>query len=84
MNFETTPWGTMGKREAQIILKTDERTIVLERGRGGKFVAQIKRLRSKPGFPEGDKLEVAVKTGRWFRRRRGGPRRCTTPSRPSK
>ena len=26
----------------------------------------------KTGFPEGDKLEVAVKTGRWFRRRRGG------------
>jgi hypothetical protein len=62
MNFETTPLGTMGKREAQILLKTDERTVVLELGIRGKFVAQIKRLRSKPGFSlRGDKLEVAVK-----------------------
>jgi hypothetical protein len=34
-------------------------------GHHGKFVAQIKQLRSKPSFPEGDKLEVAVKSGRW-------------------
>jgi hypothetical protein len=55
----------MGKREPQSILKTDECSIVLELGKEGKFVSQIKRLRSKPGFPEGDKLEVAVKNGRW-------------------
>ena len=27
--------------------------------------SQFKWLRSKPGFPEGDKLEDAVKNGRW-------------------
>jgi hypothetical protein len=37
--------GTMGKREPQIILKTDERNVILELlGRDGKFTAQIKRL----------------------------------------
>ena len=34
----------MGKREPQIILKTDERSIHLELGREGKFHRQIKRL----------------------------------------
>jgi hypothetical protein len=33
MNFETTPRGTMSKREPQIILKTDERAL----GRGAPF-----------------------------------------------
>jgi hypothetical protein len=47
----------MGKGEPQIVLKTDECSIVLELGHEGKFVTQIKR--------EGDKLEVAVKNGRW-------------------
>jgi hypothetical protein len=56
--------GFMGKREPQMILKTDERSIVLELGHEGTFVAQIKRLRSKPAFRRGDKLEVAVKNGR--------------------
>jgi hypothetical protein len=39
-NFETTPAGTMGKREPQIILKPDERSIHLELGREEKFVAK--------------------------------------------
>jgi hypothetical protein len=30
----------MGKREPQIILKTDERKVVLELGLGGKFTAR--------------------------------------------
>jgi len=51
MNFVTTPGGFMGKREPQGILKTDECSIVLELGHEGKFVFQIKRLRSKIGFP---------------------------------
>jgi hypothetical protein len=34
----------MGKREPQIILKTDERSIHLELGRGGQFNLQINRL----------------------------------------
>jgi hypothetical protein len=48
------PGGFIGKREPQGILKTDECSIVLELGHEGKFVSQIKWLRSKPGFPEGD------------------------------
>jgi hypothetical protein len=44
MNFETTPRGAMSKREPQIILKTDERSIHLELGRERKFNRQIKRL----------------------------------------
>jgi hypothetical protein len=58
--------GLHGKGEPQSVLKPDECSIVLELGHEGKFVAQIKRLRSKPGFPEGDKLAVAVKDGRWL------------------
>ena len=38
------PGGFMGKREPQIILKTDERSIHLELGRGGQFNRQINRL----------------------------------------
>jgi hypothetical protein len=34
------PWGTMGKREPQIILKTDERKVALELGLQGKFSAK--------------------------------------------
>jgi hypothetical protein len=34
----------MGKREPQIILKTEERSIHLELGRERKFNPQIKRL----------------------------------------
>ena len=34
----------MGKREPQTILKTDERRIHLELGRGGQFNRQINRL----------------------------------------
>ena len=42
-NFETTPppfRAIMGKREPQIILKTDERKVVLELGFEGKFTAK--------------------------------------------
>lgn len=38
--FVTTPWGFIGKRETQIILKMDERSIVFELGRDGKFVVK--------------------------------------------
>jgi hypothetical protein len=37
MSFETTPLGgTLGKREPQIILRTDERSVHLELGPRGK------------------------------------------------
>ena len=44
INFETTSWGTMGKRETQIILKMDERSIHLELGREQEFNHKIKWL----------------------------------------
>jgi hypothetical protein len=55
----------MSKREAQIILKTDERTIVLELGLQGKFAAKSIGWDENRVFLEGDKLEVALKHGRW-------------------
>ena len=55
----------MGKREPQIILKTDERTVVLELGRDGKFAAKSTDWDENRVFLEGDRLEVAVKSGRW-------------------
>jgi hypothetical protein len=53
----------MGKREPQIILKTDERKIVLELT-GGKFAAKSTGWDENRVVLEGDKLEVAVKNGR--------------------
>jgi len=55
----------MGKREPQIILKTDERHIHLEMGRDGKFAAKSTGWDENRVFLEGDKLEVAVRDGRW-------------------
>jgi hypothetical protein len=69
----------MSKREPQTILKTDERSIHLEVGRERKFNRQIKRLAWKPGFLEGDKLEVAVKNGNWGADPSAGP---TAPAPP--
>ena len=57
--------GFMDKREPQIILKTDERTVVLELGRDGKFSAKSTDWDENRVFLEGDRLEVAVKNGRW-------------------
>jgi hypothetical protein len=34
----------LAKRKPQIILKTEERNVILELGHEGKFTAQIKRL----------------------------------------
>jgi hypothetical protein len=54
MSFGTTPLGgTTGKREPQIILKTDERNIVLELGLGGKFSAKSRGCDENRIFLEG-------------------------------
>ena len=63
--FETTPGGPMGEREPQIILKTDERNVLLELQRDGKFAAKSVGWDENRVFLEGDKLEVEVKNGRW-------------------
>jgi hypothetical protein len=56
----------MGKaRERQIILKTDQRTVVLELSLGGKFAAKSSGWDENRVFLEGDVLEVAVLKGRW-------------------
>ena len=55
----------MSKREPQIILKTDERKIVLEMGLEGKFAAKSNGWDENRVFLEGDKLEVAEVNGRW-------------------
>jgi hypothetical protein len=56
----------MGKsRETQIILKTDQRTVVLELGLGGKFAAKTSGWDENRVFLEGDVLEVSVRQGRW-------------------
>jgi hypothetical protein len=61
-NNVTTPRGIMSKREPRIILKTDERKIVLEMGLEGKFAAKSTGWDENWVFLEGKKLEFAVKT----------------------
>jgi hypothetical protein len=49
----------MGKgRERQIILKTDQRTVLLEMGLGGKFQQKSSAWDENRTFLEGDVLEV--------------------------
>jgi hypothetical protein len=60
------PWGTMGKaRERQIILKTDQRSFVLELVLGGKLQVRSSGSDENRTFLEGDDLEVAVRNGWW-------------------
>ena len=55
----------MGKaREPQIILNTDQRTVLLEMGPDGKFQAKSSECDENRTFLEGDVLEVAVRNGR--------------------
>jgi hypothetical protein len=65
MNFGTTPRGFMGKREPQSILKTDERSTVLELPRKRKFAAKSTGWDENRVFLEGDRLVIEVKNGRW-------------------
>jgi hypothetical protein len=56
----------MGKvRERQIIVKTDQRTVILELSLGVKFQAKSSGWDENRVFLEGDVLEVAVRNGRW-------------------
>jgi hypothetical protein len=48
----------MGKREPQIILKTDERKVVLELGLEGKFAAKSTGWDENRVFLEGDPLQI--------------------------
>ena len=57
--------GRVKTRERQIILKTDQRNILLEMGREGKFTAKSSSWDENRVFLEDDKREVAVKKGRW-------------------
>jgi hypothetical protein len=64
MNFGSTLGGTMGKgRERQIILKTDQRTLILELGLGGKFQTRSSGWDENRIFFEGVKLKSAM--ARW-------------------
>jgi hypothetical protein len=65
----------MGKTpESQIILKTDQRTLVLELGLQGKFAAKSSGWDENMVFLEGDVFEVSVRNGRWvLTRRQAGP-----------
>ena len=63
--FVTTPRGLHGQaRTADHSSKTASAPFASSLGARG-IHRQIKRLGRKPGFPEGDKLEVGVKNGRW-------------------
>jgi hypothetical protein len=56
----------MGKvREREIILKTDQRDVILELGLGGKFQAKSSGWDENRTFIENDILEIAVRNGRW-------------------
>jgi hypothetical protein len=53
-NFGCSVGGTMGKtRERQIILKADQRTILLELGLGGKLQAKSSGWDKNRNFPRG-------------------------------
>jgi hypothetical protein len=65
MNFGSTLGGTMGKgRERQIILKTNQRTLVPESGLG-ESSKRNQSIDENRMFLEGDVLEVAVRDDRW-------------------
>ena len=49
----------------EVILKTDQRTVVLELGTGRKFSAKSIRWDENKVFLEGDHLDIKVKDGRW-------------------
>jgi hypothetical protein len=53
----------MGKREPQIILKTDERGAVLELGRDGKFAAKSHGWDDNRLLLEGDSFGTGSRTG---------------------
>jgi hypothetical protein len=53
----------MGKREPQIILKTDERSIHLELGCVGKFAAKSGGWDENRVVLEGDRLMAAARNG---------------------
>jgi hypothetical protein len=56
----------MGKgREPQIILKTDHRNILLEKGREGKFTAKSGGWEENRVLLEDDKLESRSRTAAW-------------------
>jgi hypothetical protein len=58
--------GSMGKsRQPQIILKTDQRNVILEWGLGRKLQAKSSGRDENRTFLEGAVLEVAVRNGRW-------------------
>ena len=58
-NFGSRVGGTMGKvREPQIILKTDQRNVLLEMGLGGKLQARSSGWDENRTFLENDVLEV--------------------------
>ena len=73
----------MGKsREPQIILKTDQRNVLLEMGLGGKFQQKSSGWDENRTFLEGDVLEVAIRNplGANPRSRRTAPRHRRRPS----
>jgi hypothetical protein len=55
----------MAAREPKTILKTDERKIVLELGRAGKFAAKSSGWDENRVFLEGDKVVIKVERGSW-------------------
>jgi hypothetical protein len=80
LQFRMHPWGTMGKaRERQIILSTDQRTVLLELGLGGKFQAKSSGWDENRTFLE-NIVEIAVRNGRWvLTHRPAGPPPAPAP-----
>jgi hypothetical protein len=69
----------MGKRETQIILKTEERDICLNSGTRGIWPPKSSCW-DKTVFPESHKFEIAVKNGRWvLTHLPAGPRPAVEP-----
>ena len=56
----------MGKRQPQIILKTDERKVVLNSASAANSPPDQRAGTKIRVFLEGDRLEIEVKGGRWM------------------
>jgi hypothetical protein len=75
----------MAKREPQIILKTDQRQLVLPLGTEAKFSAKSGAWEENRVFLEGDQLDIKIKDGRWVLTHvpAGPPSRPSNTSRPT-
>jgi hypothetical protein len=66
-NYEARPNGGSGERErSEILLITDDKTILLDMGHDGKFSAKSASWEENKVILPGDEIVIRVDGGRWF------------------